>query len=288
MPRNGIKAVLARLAEAAGHIRRRHEGRLLILTFHRVRPDGEAAAERPMPNLEVAQSDFRELLRWMKARYEAVSLADWLERGAPPERASFAVTFDDGWADNFEQALPVLEELEIPAAVFLSTGAIEEREPFWWQGGDYPDAEIERLKAAPPVPGWNGAKREALAREFLTWEQAARLGESGLVCFGPHGHRHTLLDTVGRDEALADIRASWQLIRERVPKHALPLLAWPNGNGRDDLTGELAALGLRGALTTQRGTARTPADEPWRLPRNNADRQLAATPALWPWLLLRA
>ncbi|HPC58499.1 MAG TPA: polysaccharide deacetylase family protein, partial [Kiritimatiellia bacterium] len=113
--RTWLKTAAARAYAATGGLRRRHKGRLVILTFHRIRPDGEPAAGRPMRSLEVSVSDFRRMLTWMRNRYRPLALADWLEGGAPPECASFAVTFDDGWADNFDVAFPVLRELGIPA-----------------------------------------------------------------------------------------------------------------------------------------------------------------------------
>ena len=57
-----LKATFARAAAATGALGRRHAGRLVVLTFHRVRPDGEPAAERPMRALETPASDFRRLL----------------------------------------------------------------------------------------------------------------------------------------------------------------------------------------------------------------------------------
>jgi len=286
--RTWLKTAAARAYAATGGLRRRHKGRLVILTFHRIRPDGESAAGRPMRSLEVAVSDFRRMLTWMRERYRPMSLADWLEGGAPPEGGSFAVTFDDGWADNFNVAFPVLRELGIPATVFVSTDAVENRVPFWWQTAGLPDDEIERRKASPPAAGGPRDGMEAAAREFLTWGQIREMGASGLVRFGPHGHRHMLLDGVSREEALADIRTCRELLQQRIPEGSLAMLAWPNGNAREDLGAELAAMGLQAAAGTGRGVAGTVDEARWNLPRNNVDRRLAATPGLWPWLLLRA
>jgi peptidoglycan/xylan/chitin deacetylase (PgdA/CDA1 family) len=228
-------------------LRRLHAGRLVILTFHRVRPDGEGAVDRPMRNLEVEAADFRRMLERMRERYEPIALGDWIRRGLAPARASFAVTFDDGWADNADHALPILRELEIPATVFLATGAVEERLPFWWQGAGLPDAEIERRKQTGPAErdGTVPPGGEA-SHDFLTWGQIREMGASGLVTFGPHGHRHELLDQMSRDEALADIRQSWSLLQERIPEWTVPVLAWPNGNARDDVGDDLEEHGLAG------------------------------------------
>jgi peptidoglycan/xylan/chitin deacetylase (PgdA/CDA1 family) len=291
--RTFLKATLAKAFATSGGLRRLHAGRLVVLTFHRVRPGGEDPARRAMRNLDVAVPDFRRILEWMRDRYEALALGEWLDRAAPPARAAFAVTFDDGWADNYEHAFPVLRELGIPATIFLATGAVEERIPFWWQLPGLSDATIEQMKKRPH-PGiefhlaGHPELRKAHEGDFLTWDQVREMGRSGLVTFGPHGHRHALMTSLSREEALADVRRCWTLMQARVPDALAPVLAWPNGNARDDLDADLAALGLRAAVGTGRGAAATPAEARWNLPRNNVDRNASLRPELWPWLLMRA
>ena len=290
--RTFLKASFARVAAATGAVRRRHAGRLVVLTFHRVRPGGDDPRTRAMRTLDAPADDFRRLLAWMRERYEPLALADWLAREAPPARASFAVTFDDGWADNYHHAFPVLRELGIPATIFLATGAVEDRMPFWWQRAGLADADIERLKRLAPDD--RAARLAALppaagaAADFLTWDQVRELGRSGLVRFGAHGHGHGLLDQLPRAEALADVRRCWELLQANVPDALVPALAWPNGNARADLAGDLEALGLRAAFGTARGAAAVPGAARWNLPRNDVDRNVAQHPGLWNWLLWRA
>ncbi len=288
-----LKASLARAYAAGGGLRRLHGGKLVVLTFHRVRPGGDDPGRRAMRVLDAAVPDFRRLLSWMRAGYEPIALRDWIGRDSPPARASFAVTFDDGWADNFEHAFPVLRELGIPATIFLATGAIEERLPFWWQIPGLSDSEIEHLKHHPHR--WIETQmaahpefRKAHDADFLTWDQIREMGRSGLVDFGPHGHRHSLLDLLPREEALADIRQCWTLMNQRAPGALLPALSWPNGNARGDVAGDLEAMGLRAAFGTARGTAATAGAARWNLPRNSVDRNVSCHPGLWPWMLMRA
>ncbi len=304
--RTAAKAFLARLAGRTGFLRRRLAGRLVVLTFHRVRPDGEPADGRPMRNLEVPVSAFRSLLLWMLRHADPVALADWFPAEDAPGAAAlparprripfFAVTFDDGWADNALHAAPVLDELRIPATVFLSTGAVENRIPFWWQLPGLSDAAIETMKSLPPDELDRRLRdaprdvRDACAREFLDWEQVRALADGGRIRFGLHGHRHALMTSLSHTAALDDICRCRQLLLSRAPGAAVPFFAWPNGNVRPDLAPALASLGLRAAFSTRRGLVppRPPAGALWSLPRNNVDRRLAETPALWPWLLLRA
>ena len=308
--RTAAKAALARLADRTGFLRRRLAGRLLVLTFHRVRPDGESPDGRPMRNLEVPVRAFRDLLLWMRRRADPVALGDWFpgEGNSPAEGGGglpamrrrlpcFAVTFDDGWADNALHAAPVLEELRIPATVFLATGAIEKRTPFWWQVHGLSDAAIESMKALSPgqleqlVRKAPSGVREACAREFLDWRQVREMSKSGLVRFGLHGHRHALMTSLSHTAALDDVCRCRAILQAHVPEALVPFFAWPNGNVRADLAPALESLGLRAAFGTRPGmVAPGPvrAVNRWCLPRNNVDRHLAETPALWPWLLAKA
>ena len=291
--RTFLKASLARAYAAGGGLRRLHAGRLVVLTFHRVRVGGEAPHQRAMRILDVAVPDFRRILSWMRERYEPVALGDWIGRDAPPARPSFAVTFDDGWADNYANAFPVLRELGIPATVFVATGAVEDRTPFWWQNSVLSNAEIEKLKkqSHPGIEPWLADLpdlRKAHDGDFLTWEQIREMGRSGLVTFGPHGHRHALMDLLSREEAIEDLRRCWSLLKDRAPDALVPVLAWPNGNARDDLAADLEAMGLRAAVGTGRGAPATASEARWNLPRNNVDRNVARNPGLLPWLLMRA
>jgi len=288
-----LKRAVACTLEAAGGLRRLHAGRLVILTFHRIRPDNEEAPLRPMRNLEVSVSDFRALLLWMKERYDPVALGDWVGREEALPRASFAVTFDDGWADNFTEAYPILRELKIPASIFLATGAVEERIPFWWQHPGLSDEEIEELKDQPQDELEARAAADTLVRQahthdFLTWEAIREMAGSGLVRFGPHGHRHALMTSLTREEALADIRECWELVQQEVPVALLPVLAWPNGNARSDCTADLEAMGLRAGVSTEPGAVARVSENRWQLPRNNVDRHASQQPGLWPWLMMRA
>jgi peptidoglycan/xylan/chitin deacetylase (PgdA/CDA1 family) len=288
-----LKSVVARTVAASGGLRRLHAGRLVILTFHRIRPDNEEAPLRPMRNLEVSASDFRALLLWMKERYDPVALGDWIGRTEPLPRASFAVTFDDGWADNFTEAYPILRELKIPASIFLATGAVEERIPFWWQHPGLSDEEIEVLKDQPQDElearaAADTLVRQAHANDFLTWEAIREMAGSGWVRFGPHGHRHALMTSLTREEALADIQECWDLLKQEVPVALLPVLAWPNGNARTDLPAALQEMGLQAAVGTQGGAVARAGENRWQLPRNNVDRLASQEPGLWPWLLMRA
>lgn len=102
--------------------RRRNRRRLPILMYHGI------VERRLSPDcwhqLEVAE--FRRHMAWVAEHYHVLPLEDALEQlfaGTLPER-SLAITFDDGYRNNLELALPILEEFQAPATVFLVTDLV--------------------------------------------------------------------------------------------------------------------------------------------------------------------
>jgi peptidoglycan/xylan/chitin deacetylase (PgdA/CDA1 family) len=104
-----------------------------ILMFHHVRP----WAERDFaPNrlLEITPQFLDATLGFVRARgFEIISLDTALQRmAAPAERPFVVLTFDDGYRDNVEYALPVLERHAAPFTMFVTSGFADRTARLWW------------------------------------------------------------------------------------------------------------------------------------------------------------
>jgi peptidoglycan/xylan/chitin deacetylase (PgdA/CDA1 family) len=113
--------------------------RLSILIFHRVLPQQD-----PLFPDEMDAARFDKLLTVLKSCFNVVSLRDGVEglrSGKLPSRA-VCITFDDGYADNAEIALPILQRHGMPATFFVATGFLD-------GGRMWNDTVIELVRRAP-------------------------------------------------------------------------------------------------------------------------------------------
>jgi peptidoglycan/xylan/chitin deacetylase (PgdA/CDA1 family) len=113
-------------------------------------------------------------LRELKQHFELVHLDEWLQRaqqGGTLPRLACAITFDDGWRDNYEFALPVLAQHGAPATIFLVSGYIGTSYSFW------PNRLMGLLQRSFTQPG-SVAYPEPLSRIVKpALAEAARRGE---------------------------------------------------------------------------------------------------------------
>lgn len=109
-------------------------GRVLTLLYHRVR-----AYDKDVQLLAVTPEHFEEQMEWLKRNYKIVEFdEDW----ESIEGDAVCITFDDGYRDNFVTAIPILNKLQIPATIFVSTGNIDTGHEMWWD-------ELERNLLLP-------------------------------------------------------------------------------------------------------------------------------------------
>jgi peptidoglycan/xylan/chitin deacetylase (PgdA/CDA1 family) len=126
----------------------RRSQRALIVCYHRV-----AEAECDPWDLCVSPRAFNAQLDALSRLARPVRLRDisaWLDgdRSALPSGTSFAVTFDDGYADLLRDAMPTLAARNVPVTVFLTSGLVgSPREPWW----DELERIILRPGSLPPV-----------------------------------------------------------------------------------------------------------------------------------------
>jgi peptidoglycan/xylan/chitin deacetylase (PgdA/CDA1 family) len=176
-------------------------GCAVVLMHHRISPAGDSdpylfGVERGVP-VGVLEAQVRFLLRHFTP-CRAAELADPSPR---PGTLRFAVTFDDGYADNLTLAAPLLERLGVPATIFVTTEWIGTDRRFWWEtlGALLRDTTVRELDVAGAAPvlraRWPMPERLPLAepaqRERAHWLVSMALMRT------PHREIDGVLDALG-------------------------------------------------------------------------------------------
>ena len=133
-----IKVTVARILYALGLLQlwqtvvmRR---KAVVLMYHRVLSDDERRGTGSHPGIVVSRETFETHMALLKRRFVVLSLEEFtrrIEQGIPFPDRSCVITFDDGWKDNFTNALPVLRKHRLPAVIFLPVNFIGRQRLFW-------------------------------------------------------------------------------------------------------------------------------------------------------------
>jgi peptidoglycan/xylan/chitin deacetylase (PgdA/CDA1 family) len=212
----------------------------VVVAFHRVQRGADVS-----DGLTVDPQTFGAFCEFFRRHFHVVPLSELigkLEKGRTPSR-ELAITFDDGYRDNFENAMPILENLGLPATFFVVSG---------WIGTDV-------------VPFWDRAL--GVQHPWMTWDQIRTLKSKGFD-IGAHTRTHVNLGTtsgaIAQDE-IAGARADLEVALSAP----VETFAYPFG-GQDNMT-ELnrqvvKAAGFRCCCSAFGGTI-TGKTDPFLLPR---------------------
>ena len=132
MAKRAVVHAIARTAPLTWRWRR--PGALVVLMYHRVLPRDSPVRRTEQPGMYVSPETLDLHLTELKHFFELVQVEDWLRRarqGLSLPRLACAITFDDGWRDNYEFALPVLRKHAAPATIFLVSSYIGTTYRFW-------------------------------------------------------------------------------------------------------------------------------------------------------------
>ena len=280
--------LLASLGLAAWY-RRANRTRVAVLMYHGVVPDDDPLADGDW--LQVRASEFRAQMVELKRHHRVVRLGDLLQPTTEYDQPRAVVTFDDGYANNYLHALPILRELSIPATVFVATGQVGSDRLFWWDrlrlaqpAIDIPAATVAALKVLPPLElerevdrllAESGRLPPATPPDnfrALRAEELRALASSGLVDIGSHTHGHEILERLSDAEVIGSLRDSQSALADWGI--STRLFAAPNGDYADRQIPLIAGQGFDLCVSTQPGLW-APPEAPYRIPRLDIGRGMA-------------
>jgi peptidoglycan/xylan/chitin deacetylase (PgdA/CDA1 family) len=268
-------------------------GRGVILTLHRVRPaDGDDFA--PNALLEITPAFFDAVLALLRARgLEIVTLDEALRRLATGEGARFAVlSFDDGFRDVAEHALPILQRHRAPFINYIVPGlAARKQARLWWVELEQALRRLDRVElGALNLPARDAREKaaafdkvywalraqgeqglldgvavlrdragidggELVEKLCLDWDGLKKLAACDLAGFGAHSMTHARLRQISRDRARAEMADSREALEAELGRPC-PHFAYPVGDPTSAGPREFALaaeLGFSSAVTTRPG-----------------------------------
>ena len=260
-----------------------------IVGYHRVVDD--MRRQDLYPGLAVTRETFERQLDWMGRHFRFSSLGEIVtgistgEQFAPPR---VAVTFDDGYMDNYEIAYPILRRKGVPATFFVISDVVQGKLApphdvlFQWLrravGGDGKDAERGRRAWHLTVALLNTARGKPLEQLTQTLMQTQALTLPSMMDWGciqsmatakmdigSHTRSHALLPRVSDADMHEELSTSKQILSQRLGQPVRDL-AYPDGQCDARTVRAVEHAGYRCAVTT--GVQTTGQQKRWALPRS--------------------
>lgn len=187
-----------------------------ILMYHHVSPLS-ASDDQITANLTVEPERFEKQMKWLKSQgYTTLTLTQvnqaFFGKRVLPEKP-IVLTFDDGYADNYVYAFPILKKLKMNAVFFVIT--------------DLRD-------------GW-----------YMSWDQLRELAKAGME-IGSHSKTHTDLSQLSLQALAEELSASKTKLQKELGINSM-FLSYPSGKYNDLVIAEARSAGYLGAVTTQPG-----------------------------------
>ena len=287
--RQHIKQGLAAVANGAGVNRRKlRQGGCVILMMHKINDLFD-----PLP-LTLSPERFARMIEEIQRSSEIVPLDRATEAAASDVGGlSFVMTFDDGYRDNYEQALPILERYRVPATIYISVDHVDGRRSFWYEtlisaitdtkqqhldlsdlklGSFSLEGRASRIRAITELnqtlKQYDTETRERLVAQvaellgadeasgssMLSWEMVREMGSKG-VSIGSHTMSHPILSRESRERVRLELRDSKARLEAEL-QGPVEAFAYPNGRSEDFngmVVEEAKEAGYSSAVTTMPG-----------------------------------
>lgn len=206
-----------------------------VLYYHRIDEDNHRSSVYP-------KQFFLQLEHLANRKYQILTLKELyqaLERRQSLPRRSVVLTFDDGFADNYQHAYPALRQFGFPATIFLTVSFI---------GSDTLPVLSDTRRTLPP----------------LSWEQVYEMRDHGIE-FGSHTLTHPTLPQLTQEAAKQEVLASRILLQEKLG-HSVSFFCYPKGALTLAVKDIVRQAGYSGACSTFPGPIRLKSDR-YALPR---------------------
>ncbi len=184
-----------------------------IFNYHHIRPMPPESAGVTERAFTVTAEGLEAHLKYLKENgYRVVlldALLDYFDTGQSLPPKAVALTFDDGWREDYQNAFPILKKYGVKATFFVPTG-------------------------------WVGQP------EIMSWEEMKEMSQAGMV-FGSHSIFHPYLDKLSDENLKKEVEDSKKLLEEKLGKK-VDYIAYPAGMYNNKVIEAVKAAGYQAAL----------------------------------------
>jgi len=250
-----------------------------ILIYHGVDLDDNRTFNSKFISKERIYNQFK----WLKENTNIVSLTDYFESTNKTKKHTIAITFDDGFYNNYELLFPIIQELQIPVTIFVTTIQLHGYDILWpdyldlssslapekitiegkvynKKKGVFFNEQSQSLKqqmrlstSEEKIKILNGLKLYSnfmqdekfdLYWKLMNEEQLKEISSNPLVTIGAHGSWHNNLSEISEIDAIQELLESKNYLEKLIGKEIVHL-AYPDGSYTRSIVAKAEALGYR-------------------------------------------
>lgn len=286
--KNSVKKLLS--SQILRPLSEHFAGHGTCLMYHRISEEGPKPRD-VNPSLQVTIKEFDKQIAFLAKNYNCMSLPDVVETlktGTLPKN-SVLVTFDDGYLDNFQLALSVLQKYQVPATFYVTSGFIDQNLYPWWDELNWLldqtrelrivdhiwplESVSDKQKAFQKLRKWmvgldpSGQKQlmdfiRSQAREpfdpgrlMMNWKELKEVDQEKLITIGAHTQRHDVLTRLRKEELFSDFIGVKKRLETELG-HPIEHCSYPFGGRNEAYKREFKAAKQAGFLsgtTTREG-----------------------------------
>ncbi|MFT5251169.1 MAG: peptidoglycan/xylan/chitin deacetylase (PgdA/CDA1 family) [Flavobacteriales bacterium] len=259
-----------------------------ILVYHGIDREGETKYNSRF----ISKVFFEEFIKYITTHYNVISLDNFYQKKFKKDTLNIAITFDDGYLNNYKYAVPILEKYKVPACFYITT--IHKKAPYLW--ADFLDlvsfhTEKEEIifernlykKNAKKEFIWNGISMKNVAKalpyevlkliyevfeddykalppkdvedywKLMNAEQIKEIADNPLFTIGAHGETHASLVDIPLEAAKREIINSKQQL-ETICGQPIAEFAFPFGYYNHELVDYCQEIGFERLLLVDYNT----------------------------------
>jgi len=232
-----------------------------VFMYHHVSPHkGDMVTVAP----DVFEAQMRFLADAGYKTLSADEVLDYILGTSEIHEKAVAVTFDDGYLDNYIYAFPVFKKYNIKATIFIVTDWVEAASlntvrsqgpaPAGFKQGS--EVRSDEIIVPSHTEGKSFVASSQAHKVIMNWDMIKDMQKSGLAGFYSHTMSHKKCAELSDEKLMMELKDSKRVMEQRLHKPC-PYLCWPKGSFNESAVKIAREAGYEAVFTTQKGVIRT-------------------------------